>query len=248
MTISKLSHITTAPGTSVSECVISMSFTATLLSTINEEKASLQKQSIFAQYFRLPRWSCGACVKYDVGEKLERKKNPHRLLFKLRNILSCWLLRVSSVTRAFTHWDTSHKHRSKESNACTSLALEPQQSAAVLMGATCCYCGLCGEAGLLPVLQPPNEPSTLTVSHMVHRPLGHSLPVCPAVSGGFNHSSFWLQLWAPTHSVRISDVQQRCHTLRLSGRRGRQSHVFGTGSRSCHRHIAFLSRFLPSLH
>lgn len=59
---------------------------------------------------------------------------------------------------------------------------------------------------------------------------------CPAVSGSFNHSSFWLQLQGPPHSMQISVMQQRCHTVSLSLGHRRRSHVFVAGSRKSGRH------------
>lgn len=80
------------------------------------------------------------------------------------------------------------------------------------MGATCCYCGLSGKAGLLPALQPLNEPSTLTGSHMVLRPLGHRLPAClPAllsVDLSIIHLSGFGTRGHP-HSMQIA--QPDCH-------------------------------------
>lgn len=77
-------------------------------------------------------------------------------------------LSVSSVTRTRTHYThvgihhtnkllRAHTHThttAKEATRAQGPALAPQQSAAVLTGATCCYCGLCGKAGMLPALQP----------------------------------------------------------------------------------------------
>lgn len=98
-----------------------------------------------------------------LGEGFEK---THWALFKLgitQTVRSLRHLSVYSVTQACTrdiHIGIHHTnklertHHSQESNTCTRPALEPQQSAAVLTGATCCYCGLCREAGLLPALQP----------------------------------------------------------------------------------------------
>lgn len=85
-------------------------------------------------------------------------------------------------------------HHSQKSNTCTRAALEPQQSAAVLMGATCCYCGLCGKAGLLPALQPAATEWTQYPDSRSHgaQASGPPLPACPTVSAAFNHSSFFL--------------------------------------------------------
>ena len=79
------------------------------------------------------------------------------------------------------------------------------------------YCGLWKSwdtARTQPPLQPLNEPSTPTAGHMVQwappaclaRSL--SLPACLP----FNHSSFWLSLQGPPHSMQISVMQQGSHT------------------------------------
>lgn len=125
---------------------------------------------IFALCFCLLHWSHGAsCTQFALVRswrgiwKKKKKKRGTLSAIQTRDhanreipSASRCVLCNTGVRTLYTHRDTSHKqtqvrtHRSRESNICTRPALEPQQRAAVLTGATCCYCGLCGKAGLLP--------------------------------------------------------------------------------------------------
>lgn len=124
---------------------------------------------IFARRFCLLHWSRGAsCTQFALvrswrGIWKKKKKKGTLSAIQTRDhanreipSASRCVLCNTGVRTLYTHRDTSHKqtqvrtHRSRESNICTRPALEPQQRAAVLTGATCCYCGLCGKAGLLP--------------------------------------------------------------------------------------------------
>lgn len=185
----------------------------------------------------------------DLGEGFEK---AYWVLFKLgitQTVGSLRQLSVYSVTQANTHYihiGTHHTnklertHHNQKSNTCTRPALEPQQSTAVLMGATCCYCGLCGNAGMLPALQPSSHWMNPVPWQQVTWSSGlwatACLPACSTVSAAFNHSSFWLQLREPPHSIQISVMQERCHTLSLSLGHWGQSHVFMAGSRKSGRH------------
>lgn len=124
----------------------------------------------------------------------------------------------TGVRTLYTHRDTSHKqtqvrtHRSRESNICTRPALEPQQRAAVLTAATCCYCGLCGKAGLLPAAtewtQYPDSWS--------HGPRASGPPPACLLRCQLSFQSF-ISLHPPLpHSMQISVMQQRCRTVSLT--------------------------------
>jgi len=105
------------------------------------------------------------------------------------------------------------------------------------MGATCCCCGLCGKAGLLPALQRAATGWTQYPDGGSHGPQASGTPPARPVSAAFNHSSFWLWLSGPSHSMQMILMQQRRHTQSLSLGRGGESHVFTAGSRTLgHRH------------
>lgn len=164
------SHISTAPGsnTTVNRCAINTPYTAILLTSINDQVGVYESTIYFCSVFFVYCTGVVMLVSHSRWRKVlgQGFQKAHCVLFKLWITHTVWAplhLIEYSVTLACTlyiHIRTHHTsklegtHRSQESNTCTRTALEPQQSAAVLMGATCCYCGLSGKAGLLPALQP----------------------------------------------------------------------------------------------
>lgn len=228
------SHISTAPGlnTSASKCDINVPFTAILLHFHQWANVSLWKQSLFLLSAFVYCTGVVVLVSHSqcckgLGEGFEK---THWALFKLgitQTVRSLRHLSVYSVTQACTRYihigihhtnKLERTHHSQESNTCTRTALEPQQSAAVLTGATCCYCGLCREAGLLPALQPAATKWTQYPDSRSHGPQASGppppacLPACPVVSWAFNHSSFWLQRRPPPHPPFNAN---QCHAARM---------------------------------
>lgn len=136
---------------------------------------------------------------------------------------------------------------------CARPVREPQQSA-VLKGATCCYCGLCGKAGSLPVQQPAaTEWTQYPVSHMVLRATACP-PALLSVALALIH--FWLRVLEGGIPIQCKSVSWRWHTVIVSLGCRRQYHAFEAGSRKSpprvfllHRSIyaRLLSRYFLSL-
>lgn len=179
----------------------------------------------------------GKILERDLKKK--KKKKGTLSAIQTRDHANCEIPSASrcvlcntGVRTLYTHRDTSHKqtqvrtHRSWERNICTRPALEPQQRAAVLTGATCCYCGLCGKAGLLPAAtewtQYPDSWS--------HGPQASGPPPACLLRCQLSFQSF-ISLHPPLpHSMQISVMQQRCHTVSLTLGHEGWSPVFVAGS------------------
>lgn len=214
-------------------------FTAILLTSINEQKVSLWKQGLFLLYVFVYCSGVVVLVSHsrcwkDLGEGFEKSTLSAIQTWDHTNRWipsASWCVLCDTGTHTlYIHIGIHHTnklertHHSQKSNTCTGPALEPQQSAAVLMGATCCYCGLCGKAGLLPALQPAATEWTQYPDSGSHGPQASGpppacLPACPAVSAAFNHSSFWLQVRG--HLIQCKSVScskdathRACHWAR----------------------------------
>ena len=201
----------------------------------------------------------------DLGEGFEKAHWVLFKLRITQTVGSLLHLSVYSVTQARTHyihiWDTSHKqtwatltltHTHTHTHTPQPRKQHMHKSGSGATTERCCFNG--SDLLLLrPVWKSWAAASAAASSHWMNPVPWQSvtwssglwataclpacLTACPAVSGAFNHSSFWLQLWGPPHSMQISVMQQqRCHTPSLSLGHGGLSHVFTAGSRKSGRH------------
>lgn len=183
----------------------------------------------------------GKILERDLKKKKKKKRGTLSAI-QTRDHANCEIPSASrcvlcntGVHTLYTHRDTSHKqtqvrtHRSRESNICTRPALEPQQRAAVLTGATCCYCGLCGKAGLLPAATEWTQyPDSWSHGPQASGPPPACLPACSAVSWAFNHSSPCIP--PSLIQCKSASCSKKCHTVSLTLGHEGWSPVFVTGS------------------
>lgn len=200
-------------------------------------KVSLWKQRIYfcpVILFIALRLRC-LCHTVDVEEGFETAKlklENHKLLDPFGILLCTLWHRHAHITYTVGYITQTnlraHTPQPKKQHMHKTGSTEPQQRAAVLTGATCCYCGLYGKAGPLPAATEWTQyPNSRSYGPQASGPQPACLSCCQC-----SFQSFIFLAPAPGTTPSNANNCQRAkmpHSEPSLGQRGH--HVFTAGSR-----------------